>query len=216
MEKVKVGKVGVGCIVGACHNCDSCANDLENYCPKVVFTYNGIYYDGTVTYDSYSDFMVVDQRYIVQIPNRIPLNSAALLLCVGITVYSPLKYFGLGELRRHVAIVGLGGLGHVAVKFAKALGCKVTVISTSPSKKAEALEHLGRKTMAGSGIGGMKKTQEIIDFAVKHNIKTDIEVVLMDYVNQAMERLEKGDVRYRFVIDVGNTLAATKPEVEDQ
>ncbi|OMP01643.1 Alcohol dehydrogenase superfamily, zinc-type [Corchorus olitorius] len=278
VQKVKIGdKVGVGCIIGACHTCESCANDLENYCPKAIATYNGTYYDGTMTYGGYSDSMVADERYVVQIPDGMALDSAAPLLCAGITVYSPLKYFGLGEAGNHIGIVGLGGLGHVAVKFAKALGSKVTVISTSPGKKKEALELLGadsflvsrdkdemqaamgtldgiidtvsavhpimpllgllkshgklimvgapieplelpvfslimgRKTMAGSGIGGMKETQEMIDFAAKHNIKADIEVIPMDYVNKAMERLEKGDVRYRFVIDIGNTLATTKP-----
>ncbi|KAH9712642.1 putative cinnamyl alcohol dehydrogenase 6 [Citrus sinensis] len=206
-----------------------------------------------------------------------PLDAAAPLLCAGITVYSPLKYFELAEQGKHVGIVGLGGLGHVAVKFAKAFGAKVTVISTSPSKKTEALEHLGadsflnsrdpdqlqgamgtldgiidtvsavhpilpllgllkskgklvlvgvpdkplelpvislimgRKTVSGSSIGGMKETQEMIDFAAKHNITADIEVISMDYVNTAMERLAKADVRYRFVIDIANTLAATKP-----
>ncbi|XVF17390.1 hypothetical protein REPUB_Repub10bG0117600 [Reevesia pubescens] len=278
VQKVKVGdKVGMGAIVGACHNCESCANDLENYCPKVIVTYNGIYYDGTMTYGGYSDSVVANEHYVVRIPDDMPLDSAAPLFCAGITVYSPLKYFGLGEPGKNVGIVGLGGLGHVAVKFAKALGSKVTVISTSPSKKAEALEHLGadsflvsrdldelqaamgtfdgiidtvsavhpimpllgllkshgklimvgapndplelpvfalfvgRKTISGSGIGGMKETQEMIDFAAKHNIKADIEVISVDYVNKAMERLAKGDVRYRFVIDIGNTLAAIKP-----
>ncbi|XWS45037.1 hypothetical protein CRYUN_Cryun15aG0101900 [Craigia yunnanensis] len=144
VKKVKVGdKVGVGCMVDACHNCESCANDLENYCPKVILTYNGIYSDGTMTYGGYSDSMVANERYVVRIPDGMPLDSAAPLLCAGITVYSPLKYFGLGEPGKHIGIVGLGGLGHVAVKFAKALGSKVTVISTSPNKKAEALEHLG-------------------------------------------------------------------------
>lgn len=278
VKKVKVGdKVGVGCMVDACHNCESCDDDLENYCPKVILTYNGINSDGTMTYGGYSDSMVAKERYVVRIPDGMPLDSAAPLLCAGITVYSPLKFFGLGEPGKHIGIVGLGGLGHVAVKFAKALGSKVTVISTSPSKKAEALEHLGadsflvgrdqdelqaamgtldgiidtvsavhpvmpllgllksqgklimvgapneplqlhafslimgRKTMAGSGIGGMKETQEMIDFAAKHGIKADIEVISMDYVNKAMERLAKADVRYRFVIDIGNTLASTKP-----
>ncbi|OMP01638.1 Alcohol dehydrogenase superfamily, zinc-type [Corchorus olitorius] len=278
VQKVKAGdKVGVGSIIGACHTCESCVNDLENYCPKAIVTCNGTYYDGTMTYGGYSDSMVADERYVVRIPDGMPLDSAAPLLCAGITVYSPLKYFGLGEAGKHIGIVGLGGLGHVAVKFAKALGSKVTVISTSPGKRNEALELLGadsflvsrdqdemqadtgtldgiidtvsaahpvmpllgllksqgklimvggqieplklpifslitgRKTMAGSGIGGMKETQEMIDFAAKHNIKADIEVIPMDYVNKAMERLEKGEVRYRFVIDIGNTLAATKP-----
>ncbi|KAK3211122.1 hypothetical protein Dsin_015828 [Dipteronia sinensis] len=278
VEKVKVGdKVGVGCMVGACHSCDNCVDNLENYCPKLLLTYNSIYTDGTITYGGYSDHMIANEHYIIKFPDNMPLDAGAPLLCAGITVYSPLKYFGLAEPGKHVGIVGLGGLGHVAVKFAKAFGAKVTVISTSPSKKNEALEHLGadlflvsrdpdqmqaavgtmdgiidtvsaahpilplisllkshgklvmvgapekplelpvfpliigRKTVAGSGIGGMKETQEMIDFAAKHNIKADIEVISMDYVNTAMERLAKADVRYRFVIDIGNTLAATKP-----
>ncbi|KAI5325038.1 PREDICTED: probable [Prunus dulcis] len=277
VKKVKVGdKVGVGCMVGACHACDNCNNDLENYCPKMVLTYNSVYTDGTLTYGGYSDSMVANEHYIVRFPENMPLDAGAPLLCAGITVYSPLKYFGLAEPGKHVGIVGLGGLGHVGVKFAKALGAKVTVISTSPSKKDEALNQLGahsflvssdqdqmqaamgtldgiidtvsavhpivpligllkshgklillgapekplelpvfplivgRKVLAGSGIGGMKETQEMIDFAAKQNITAEIEVISMEYVNTAMERLAKNDVRYRFVIDVGNTLAATK------
>lgn len=278
VNEVKVGdKVGVGCMVGACHSCESCKNDLENYCPKMIFTYNSIYRDGTFNYGGYSDTMVANERYIVHFPENMPLDAGAPLLCAGITVYSPLKHFGLAQPGKHIGVVGLGGLGHVAVKFAKAFGAKVTVISTSPSKKDEALEHLGadsflvsrdpdqiqaamntmdgiidtvsamhpilpllgllkshgtlvmvgvpdkplelpvfplilgRKMVAGSGIGGMKETQEMINFAAKHGITADIEVVSMDYVNTAMERLAKNDVRYRFVIDIGNTLAATKP-----
>ncbi|XP_031285149.1 8-hydroxygeraniol dehydrogenase-like [Pistacia vera] len=278
VKKVKVGdKVGVGCLVGACHSCDSCVNNLENYCSKLILTYNSIDTDGTITYGGYSDNMVANQRYIVVFPDNMPLDAGAPLLCAGITVYSPLKYFGLAEPGKHIGVVGLGGLGHVAVKFAKAFGAKVTVISTSPNKMKEALEHLGadsflasrdpqqmqaatgtldgiidtvsavhpilplvsllksngklimvgapekplelpvfplimgRKTVAGSGIGGMKETQEMIDFAAKHNITADIEVISMDYVNTAMERLVKADVRYRFVIDIGKTLVATKP-----
>ncbi|KAB1200355.1 putative mannitol dehydrogenase [Morella rubra] len=278
VKKVKVGdKVGVGCMVGSCDSCQGCNNDLENYCPQMIFTYSSIYHDGTVTYGGYSDTMVANERFIVRFPENMPLDAGAPLLCAGITVYSPLKYFGFGEPGKHIGVVGLGGLGHVAVKFAKALGAKVTVISTSASKKDEALEHLGadsfvvsrdpeqlqaakstmdgildtvsavhpilplidllkphgtlvmlgaperplelpvfpllmgRKMVAGSCIGGMKETQEMIDFAAKHDIAADIEVVSMEYVNEAMERLAKGDVRYRFVIDIGNTLAATKP-----
>ncbi|KAL6277401.1 hypothetical protein ACE6H2_021002 [Prunus campanulata] len=277
VKKVKVGdKVGVGCMVGACHACDNCNNDLENYCPKLILTYSSVYTDGTLTYGGYADSMVANERYIVRFPENMPLDAGAPLLCAGITVYSPLKYFGLAEPGKLVGIVGLGGLGHVGVKFAKALGAKVTVISTSPSKKDEALNQLGahsflvssdqdqmqaamgtldgiidtvsavhpivpligllkshgklilvgapekplelpvfplivgRKVLAGSGIGGMKETQEMIDFAAKHNITAEIEVISMEYVNTAMERLAKNDVRYRFVIDVGNTLAATK------
>ena len=145
VQKFKIGdKVGVGCVLGACRSCDSCSENLENYCPKLILTYGGAkYYDGTTTYGGYSDFMVADEHFIVRIPDNLPLDGAAPLLCAGITVYSPLRYFGLDKPGLHVGVVGLGGLGHVAVKFAKALGVKVTVISTSPNKKKEAIEHLG-------------------------------------------------------------------------
>ncbi|THG06415.1 hypothetical protein TEA_030172 [Camellia sinensis var. sinensis] len=144
VQKFKVGdKVGVGCMVGACHSCDSCKNDLENYCPKVILTYNSIYYDGTMTYGGYSDHMVATERYVVRIPDNLPLDACAPLLCAGITTYCPLRYFGLDKPGLNLGVVGLGGLGHVAVKFAKAFGLIVTVISTSPRKKKEAIEHLG-------------------------------------------------------------------------
>ncbi|XP_062019619.1 probable mannitol dehydrogenase [Rosa rugosa] len=275
VQKFKVGdKVGVGCIVGACRSCDSCTDHLENYCPKQILTYSAKYYDGTTTYGGYSDIMVADEHFVLRIPDNLPLDCAAPLLCAGITTYSPLRYFGLDKPGMHVGVVGLGGLGHVAVKFAKAMGVKVTVISTSPNKE-EAVKHLGadsflvsrdhdkmqaaigtmdgiidtvsaqhpllpligllkshgklvmvgapekplelpvfpllmgRKMVAGSGIGGMKETQEMINFAAKHNITADIEVIPIDYLNTAMERLAKADVRYRFVIDIGNTLKAS-------
>uniref|UniRef100_A0A6N2M641 Enoyl reductase (ER) domain-containing protein n=1 Tax=Salix viminalis TaxID=40686 RepID=A0A6N2M641_SALVM len=427
VEKFKVGdKVGVGYMIGSCHSCDSCHDDLENYCPEVILTSGGKYHDGTTTYGGFSDIMVADEHYAVRIPENLPLDSGAPLLCAGITVYSPLRFYGLDKPGMHVGVVGLGGLGHVAVKFAKAMGLKVTVISTSLKKKEEALEHLGahsflvsrdpdqmqaaagtmdgiidtvsaahplfpllgllktqgklvlvgapvkplelpvfplimdimvadehyavripenlpldsgapllcagitvysplrfygldkpgmhvgvvglgglghvavkfakamglkvtvistslkkkeealehlgahsflvsrdpdqmqaaagtmdgiidtvsaahplfpllgllktqgklvlvgapvkplelpvfplimgRKIVGGSSIGGMKETQEMIDFAAENNITADVEVIPMDYVNTAFERLAKADVRYRFVIDVGNTL----------
>ncbi|XP_057500505.1 probable mannitol dehydrogenase [Actinidia eriantha] len=273
VNKFKVGdRVGVGCMVGSCHTCEDCSNHLENYCPKMVQTYNSTYYDGTPTYGGYSDLMVVDEHFVIAIPENLPLDACAPLLCAGITTYSPLRHFGLDREGMHVGVVGLGGLGHAAVKFAKAFGVKVTVISTSPGKKQEATERLGadsflvsrdpdqmqaamgtmdgiidtvsaqhpllpligllkshgklvmvgapekplelpvfpllmgRKIVAGSCIGGIKETQEMIDFAAKHNITADIELIPMDYVNTAMERLVKADVRYRFVIDIGNTL----------
>ena len=144
VQKFRVGdKVGVGCMVGACHSCDSCANELENYCPDMILTYGAKYFDGTITQGGYSDIMVADEHYVVRIPDNLPLDSGAPLLCAGITVYSPLRYYGLDKPGMHVGVVGLGGLGHVAVKFAKAMGVKVTVISTSVNKKKEALEHLG-------------------------------------------------------------------------
>jgi cinnamyl-alcohol dehydrogenase len=144
VQKYKVGdRVGVGCMVGACRSCDSCTDHLENYCPKQILTYGAKYYDGTTTYGGYSDIMVADEHFIVRIPDNLPLDAAAPLLCAGITTYSPLRYFGLDKPGMHVGVVGLGGLGHVAVKFAKALGVKVTAISTSPNKKDEAVKHLG-------------------------------------------------------------------------
>ncbi|KAL4377447.1 hypothetical protein GQ457_02G015800 [Hibiscus cannabinus] len=273
VQKFKVGdRVGVGCMVGSCRSCDNCTNNLENYCPEMIFTYGAKYYDGTVTYGGYSNTMVVDEHFVVGIPENLPLDAAAPLLCAGITVYSPLRFYGLDKPGLHVGVVGLGGLGHLAVKFAKAMGTKVTVISTSPSKQKEALENLGadsflvsrdqdqlraaigtfdgivdtvsaqhpllpllgllkshgklvvlgipekplelpafpliqgRKLVGGSMTGGMKETQEMIDFAAEHGIKADTEVIAMDYVNAAMDRLLKGDVKYRFVIDIGNTL----------
>ncbi|KAK4585054.1 hypothetical protein RGQ29_022642 [Quercus rubra] len=276
VQKFKVGdKVGVGCMVGACHSCDSCANELENYCPNMILTYGVKYFDGTITQGGYSDIMVADEHYVVRIPDNLPLDAGAPLLCAGITVYSPLRYYGLDKPGMHVGVVGLGGLGHVAVKFAKAMGVKVTVISTSVNKKKEALEHLGadsflvskdqdemqaaqgtldgiidtvsamhpllpligllksqgklvmvgapekplelpvfpllmgRKLVGGTCFGSMKETQEMIDFAAKHNITADIEVIPIDYVNTAMERLGKADVRYRFVIDIANTLKSS-------
>lgn len=144
VEKFKVGdKIGVGVFVGSCRKCDQCTNDLENYCPKQILTYGVPYFDGTITYGGYSDFMVVDEHFVIRWPENLPLDAGAPLLCAGITTYSPLKYFGLDKPGLNVGVVGLGGLGHIAVKFAKAFGTKVTVISTSISKKKEAIEHLG-------------------------------------------------------------------------
>jgi len=276
VQKFKVGdNVGVGYAVGACRSCDDCSNNLENYCPKMITTYGSKYHDGTTTYGGYSDIMVADEHFVVRIPDNLPLDASAPLLCAGITVYSPLKYYGLDKPGMQVGVVGLGGLGHVAVKFARAMGVKVTVISTSTKKEKEALEHLGahsflvstnqdqmqaalgtldgiidtvsaqhpllplmgllkshgklvmvgvpekplelpvfpllmgRKMVGGSSVGGMKETQEMIDFAAKHKITADVEVIPIDYVNTAMERLSKTDVRYRFVIDIGNTLKSS-------
>ncbi|XP_031388821.1 probable mannitol dehydrogenase [Punica granatum] len=274
VTKFKVGdKVGVGCLVGSCHSCENCANDRENYCPEMILSYKRKYYDGTITYGGYSDIMVADEHFVVAIPDNLPLGGVAPLLCAGITVYSPLKYYGLDRPGLHLGVVGLGGLGHMAVKFAKAMGVKVTVISTSPGKKQEAMERIGadsflvshdqeqmqsasetmdgiidtvsavhpllhllgllkrdgklvmvgapekplelpafpllngRKFVSGSSIGGLKETREMINFASEHSITSDIEVISMDYVNTAMERLAKADVRYRFVIDIGKSTA---------
>ncbi|XP_071912772.1 protein REDOX 1-like [Coffea arabica] len=276
VTKFKAGdKVGVGTMVGSCRSCETCSNDLEPYCPKVIPTYNSVDNDGFHTRGGYSNEMVVNEHFAIRWPENLPLDGGAPLLCAGITVYSPMMHYGFSKPGTHLGVVGLGGLGHVAVKFAKALGLKVTVISTSPSKKEEAVRNLGadfflvstdqeqmqaardtldgiidtvsafhpvmplfsllkndgklvvvgipnkpleldiypliagRKMLGSSAVGGMKETQEMIDFAAKHNITADIEVIPMDYVNKAMERLQKGDVRYRFVIDIGNTLLAS-------
>lgn len=276
VEKFKVGdKVGVGCLVGSCRECNSCNKDLENYCTKQVLTYGAKDTDGTTTYGGFSDIMVVNEHFVIRWPENLPLDAGAPLMCAGITTYSPLRHYGLDKPGLHVGIVGLGGLGHVGVKFAKAFGAEVTVISTSINKKKEAIEKLGadsflvsrneeemrgaagtldgiidtvsavhslspllsllktdgklimvgapdkplevpifpdllvgRKVVAGSLIGGLKETQEMIDFAAEHNVLPDVEIIPMDYVNTAMERLLKSDVKYRFVIDVEKTLRA--------
>ncbi|CAI9111400.1 OLC1v1011620C1 [Oldenlandia corymbosa var. corymbosa] len=274
VTKVKVGdKVGVGCLADSCRSCDMCAQDLENYCPSPTFSYGSPQSDGTLTYGGYSDIMVCDEHFVLRWPEKLPIDAGAPLLCAGITTYSPLRHFGLDKPGTHVGVVGLGGLGHVAVKFAKAFGAKVTVISTSESKKEEAIEKLGadaflvskdpeqmqgaagtmdgiidtvsaphpimplinlvktqgkviligvpekplelhsfgiiagRKTVSGSYIGGIKETQEMLDFAAEHNVVPDVELIKMDYVNTAMERLARSDVRYRFVIDIANSFS---------
>nr|ABK26008.1 unknown [Picea sitchensis] len=269
-------RVGVGCMVWSCQQCDSCSKDHEQYCEKVVWTYNGIYVDGSPTLGGYSSLMVCDHRFVVKIPECLPFDAAAPLLCAGITVYSPMKYFQMTEPGKSLGVVGLGGLGHMAVKFGKAFGLKVTVISTSPQKEKEAREHLGadnfliskdqkqmleaarsldyiidtvsadhplhpiinllkvngklvvvgmpekpisfhpatvifgRRFVGGSMIGGVKETQEMLDFCAEHNISCVIESIPMDYVNTAMQRLEKGDVKYRFVIDVTGSFSSPK------
>ncbi|MFX9848134.1 zinc-binding dehydrogenase, partial [Acinetobacter baumannii] len=141
--KVKVGdKVGVGCVVNSCKKCENCSEDLENYCPNSVYTYNSQDVDGTNTYGGYSNIMVANEHMIVKWPESLPLTGAP-LLCAGITTYSAMKYYGVNKPGLKVGVVGLGGLGHVAVRFAKAFGMKVTVISSSSHKKDEALEHFG-------------------------------------------------------------------------
>lgn len=140
----KIGdRVGVGCISASCLDCDHCRRSEENYCDKVTLTYNGIFWDGSVTYGGYSDMVVADKRFVVRIPDSLPMDAAAPLLCAGITVYSPMKQHGmLQSAGKSLGVVGLGGLGHVAVKFGKAFGLRVTVISTSPAKEKEARERL--------------------------------------------------------------------------
>ncbi|KAL3638990.1 8-hydroxygeraniol dehydrogenase [Castilleja foliolosa] len=270
VEKFKVGdNVAVGVIVGSCRSCDQCANNLENYCDERLDTYNAVLPDGSITYGGYSNLMVAEEGYVIRWPDNFPMDRGAPLVCAGITVYSPLRYYGLDKPGLHVGVAGLGGLGHMAVKFLKAFGVKVTVMDIVPEKKTYALETLGadqfllphelesakgtldgildavsafhsvqayldllkphgklvvvslperslelpmfalatqRKMVGGSLIGGIKETQEMVDFAAEHNILPDVEIISMDYVNTAMERLARGDVKFRFVIDVGNTL----------
>lgn len=144
VTKFRVGDIaGVSAFVNSCGSCSDCTQGLENYCPEMVLAYSARDRDGSVTQGGYSDKIVVNERFAVLIPKTLPLDGVAPLLCAGITVYSPMKYFELDRPGMHLGVVGLGGLGHVAVKFAKAFNMKVTVISTSPSKKEEALERFG-------------------------------------------------------------------------
>ncbi|KAK7327636.1 hypothetical protein VNO77_21720 [Canavalia gladiata] len=231
VQKFRVGdKVAVGCLVGSCHSCQNCVNNLENYCQKNIPTYGAKYIDGTITYGGFSDFMVEDEHFVVSIPNNLPLDAAAPLLCAGITVYGPFRYFGLDQPGMHVGVVGLGGLGHLAVKFAKALGLKVTVISTSPNKKKEAIQHLGADSFiisknedqmqAAMGtldgiidtVSAVHPLKPLIDLLKSHGKlimvgapEKPLELPLVPLI-LAMERLLKADVKYRFVIDIGNTL----------
>src|SRR5579862_145225 len=269
VTKFKVGeKVGVGCFVDSCRKCPQCREGLEQYCTVgMVLTYNGKDHEGIPTFGGYSEKIVVDENYVLRIPDNLPLDAAAPLQCAGITLYSPLRHWGAGPGKK-VAIVGLGGLGHMGVKLAHALGAEVTVLSHSLKKQADGkrlgADHFyatsdpqtfeklkghfdliintvsaeldwneflgmlrtngtlvivglpekqhevaafsltaGRRSLAGSQIGGIGETQEMLDFCGKHNITSDIEVVPIQKVNEAYERVLKSDVRYRFVIDIG-------------
>jgi len=269
VTRFKVGDVvGVGCFVDSCRTCASCKEGEEQFCEKhLVFSYNCTEMDGvTPTFGGYSNQMVVDENYVVRIPSTLPLAGAAPLLCAGITTYSPLRTFGVRPGDR-VGVVGLGGLGHMGVKIAAAMGAEVTVFSTSPEKQPDAKRlgatgfvvskdvkamravassfHLildtvaaphdlnpylaalrrdgtmvivgvsvepapiatfplimGRRRIAGSIIGGIRETQEMLDFCGQHNIPADVEVIPIQDVEKAYDRTVKGDVRYRFVIDM--------------
>ncbi|CAA0836357.1 Cinnamyl alcohol dehydrogenase 8 [Striga hermonthica] len=236
-------KVAVGVMVGSCRNCDYCTVSLENFCPEKLDTYNGVQKDGSLTYGGYSDLMVAEEDFVIRWPDNFPMDRGAPLVCAGITTYSPLRYYGLDKPGLNVGVAGLGGLGHVAVKFLKAFGAKLEpaagtldgiLDAVAPFHSIQALLNLlkpngklivvglperplelpmfalatHRKMVGGSMIGGIKETQEMIDFAAKHNILPDVEVISMDYINTAMERLARADVKYRFVIDVGKTLKA--------
>jgi alcohol dehydrogenase (NADP+) len=269
VTKLKVGDtVGVGCFVDSCRTCSSCREGLEQFCEThLVFTYNCTEMDGkTPTYGGYSNQIVVDENYVLRIPPKLPLAGAAPLLCAGITTYSPLRTFGVKPGDR-VGVIGLGGLGHMAVKIASAMGAHVTVFSTSPRKQTDAKRlgaenfvvstdpdamkatanafnlildtvasaHdlnayinalrrdgtlvvvgvsgepasvamfpliLARRRLAGSVIGGIRETQEMLNFCGEHNIPADVEVIPAQDVEKAYDRTVKGDVRYRFVIDM--------------
>jgi len=268
VTKFKVGdRVGVGCFVDSCRECAQCRAGEEQYCdnPGMVGTYNGVGRDGQPTQGGYSGAIVVDENYVLTIPDALPLDKAAPLLCAGITTYSPLRHWGAGPGKR-VAVIGLGGLGHVAVKLAVAMGADVTVLSQSLKKMEDGLrlgageyratsdpdtfeelagsfdlilntvsanldladylgllkldgtlvelgmpEHpmevpaaaliFGRRSIAGSLIGGIAETQEMLDFCAEHDVTPEIEVIEPDYLNDAYERVLASDVRYRFVID---------------
>lgn len=271
VTKFKAGDtVGVGCLVGSDQSCPNCKKDLEQLCPNMVLTYNSPDKHGTapVTYGGYSDSIVVDQRFVLRIPKNLELAATAPLLCAGITTYSPLKRANLGPGKK-VGIVGLGGLGHMGVKIAKAMGARVAVFTTSPSKVEDAkrlgaddvilskdqaqmnahagsfhfildcvsANHdinaylnmlapdgeltlvgapeeplqvfsfallFGRRRLSGSIIGGIAETQEMLDFCGKHGITADVEVIPIQKVNEAYERLLKSDVKYRFSIDMAS------------
>ncbi len=271
VSKFKIGdRVGVGCMVDSCQECASCKGGLEQYCELGnIQTYNSIALDGkTPNYGGYSKHITVNERFVVHIPDSLPLDKAAPLLCAGITTYSPLKHWHAGP-GKSVAIIGLGGLGHMGVKLASALGSEVTAISRSHNKETDAMAmgakhyiatadakavekakgqfdliintvssatdidaHLSmlkrdgvmvlvgapadplpvaafslipmRKALVGSTIGGIAETQEMLNFCGEHKIQSDIEVIPIDKVNEAYERLLKSDVRYRFVIDIAS------------
>ena len=262
--------VGVGCMVDSCQSCASCADGLEQYCEQgATFTYNGVdRHDKQATQGGYSERIVVSRKFVVRVPANLDIKSAAPLLCAGITMYSPLRHWQVGKGSK-IAVVGLGGLGHMGLKFGKAFGADVTLFTRTPGKEAEAkrlgAEHVvistdpkqmaavagrfdfvidtvpnehdinpyvatvkrdgvyvivgqltplippvqpgaligRRRAVAGSVIGGIAETQEMLDFCGKHAIGCDVEVIPMQDINKAYDRMLKSDVRYRFVIDMG-------------
>jgi uncharacterized zinc-type alcohol dehydrogenase-like protein len=270
VSQFKIGDLAaVGCLVDSCRECENCKQDLEQYCKNgMVGTYNGRdkHLDGH-TFGGYSEKVVVDENYVLKVPENLDLAAVAPLLCAGITTYSPLKHWKVNENSK-VAVVGLGGLGHMAIKLAKGMGAHVSLFSRSPEKKQDALdlgadeiiistddaqmknvqgkfdliidtvpyEHelneyvnslnvsgtivllgfigelnkmistvpivLGRRSIAGSLIGGIAETQEMLDFCGEKNIVSDIEMIDMQNINEAYERMLKSDVKYRFVIDM--------------
>lgn len=271
VTKHKVGdRVGVGCFVDSCRECVYCKQDQQQFCIKGMSeTYNSVEQDRTTpTYGGYSNVIVVNENYVLKLPDNLPLDAAAPLMCAGITLYSPLKHWNAGPSKK-VAIIGLGGIGHMGVKLAHALGAEVTVLSQSMKKEADG-KRLGadhfyatsdpatfkklkayfdliintvssnidwnsyldllkvdgtmvilgapehpvslkvfsliprRRSLSGSLIGGIKETQEMLDFCGKNNITCEIELIPIQKVNEAYERVLKSDVRYRFVIDMSS------------
>jgi uncharacterized zinc-type alcohol dehydrogenase-like protein len=266
--KFQVGdRIGVGVFIDSCRECRNCAAGLEQYCAQgMTGTYNGYERDGkTIAFGGYSNYFVIEERYAVTVPKNLDPTGVAPLLCAGITLYSPIRHWGVGKGSR-VGVMGLGGLGHMGVKFAAALGADVTVFSHSPKKEADALKmgaskfvvtrgdewnkeitktfdlvlntvsaeieldpYLqlldtdgtlvviglpgkpyainagtllnGRRSLAGSMIGGMPELQEMMNFCGENNIVSDVEVIPADYINEAYERTVASDVKYRFVID---------------
>jgi alcohol dehydrogenase (NADP+) len=271
VEKFKAGDIaGVGCLVDSCRVCESCKEDLEQFCEKgAIFTCNSPdKHNGGLTYGGYSESIVVDEAFVLQVPKNLDLAATAPLLCAGITTYSPLRHHGVTKGQK-VGVVGLGGLGHMGVKLAKAMGAHVVVFTTSLNKVEDALrlgadevvhskdeaamkKHLnschfildtvaakhdinaylvllrrdgnliqvgvppeplavdvsnlifGRRNFSGSLIGGLKETQEMLDFCGQHNITSDIELIPIQKINEAYDRLVKSDVKYRFVIDMAS------------
>lgn len=271
VKKYRPGDVvGVGCLVDSDHSCPNCQAGLEQFCAGQVMTYGSPDRHGTapVTYGGYSESIVVDERFVLRIPDNLNLAAAAPLLCAGITTYSPMRHWGVTKGKK-VGVVGLGGLGHMAVKFSKAFEAHTVVFTTSPGKREDALRlgadevvistdademkshagsidfildcvaapHdvnayinllardgnltmvgapdkplpvavfgliLGRRSFSGSLIGGLAETQEMLDFCGEHNITADVEVIPIQKVNEAYERMAKSDVKYRFSIDMSS------------
>jgi uncharacterized zinc-type alcohol dehydrogenase-like protein len=270
VTKFKPGDLAaVGCLVDSDRNCPRCKAGLENFCPNLILTFNSPdTHLGGVTYGGYSDTIVVDEHFVLRVPPNLDLSGAAPLLCAGITTYSPMRHWGVTKGKK-VGVIGLGGLGHMAVKFAHALGAHVVAFTTSPSKTEDALrlgahevvlsrnvdeiknhtgsfdfildavsaDHdintyinllafdgtltlvgapakplgvaalgliVGRRSVSGSIIGGIPETQEMLDFCGEHNITADVEVIPIQKVNEAYERLLKSDVKYRFSIDMAS------------
>jgi len=272
VTRFKVGDmVGVGCLVDSCHHCAACEQGLEQFCAKgATFTYNGIdKHDGQPTFGGYSERIVVSDKFVLSVSDKLDPKSAAPLLCAGITTWSPLRHWKIGKDHK-VAVIGLGGLGHMGLKFAKALGADVTLFTRSPSKEQEArrlgADHVvlstdpaqmkavagqfdfilntvphqhdlnpymstlkidgvhvlvglvepiepafhtgglifGRHSLAGSLIGGIAETQEMLDFCAEKGISCDVEMIDIQNINEAYERMLKSDVRYRFVIDIAS------------